>query len=447
MYARARPLPTQPAKPLWPGFLLALLVLGLGYWVYRVATQPRDVAVQASALKGTPAQNWAALKAFGPRPVGSEGHDRAVDWLETQFTALGYRVSRQDVTLQRPFDLGGSLKAGGAVIPVKAIYGAAGGEQTAKLVRISPQVTLLDLQALPLQTHIALTTCPGLNWKPLTENVVNAGAFGLVVIDDCPTQRLQKVGATPFPLVRVDAQHKNQVLALAGQTVTLKSSVEMRQVTGRNLLAARVNTNPEVLFGAHLDTVNGSLGANDNSSGVLALLEAARQAASTPLAEQAWFVAFDAEEDGTVGSRAFVRGFSYPLHNTRVMLNFDMVGVNAWPPGEAPLGVALHPEVLPLARKLRPDLHVFEEKANGPKILGRYAPLVGNSDHRFFKEIGVRTVFLHRGEDVNYHAPSDLTLQPELVQDTADFAVSLAREVIKAELKVDEPCGIGERDC
>ena len=62
MYARARPLPTQPAKPLWPWFLLALLVLGLGYWGYRVATQPRDVAVQASALKGTPAQNWAALK-------------------------------------------------------------------------------------------------------------------------------------------------------------------------------------------------------------------------------------------------------------------------------------------------------------------------------------------------------------------------------------------------
>ena len=90
---------------------------------------------------------------------------------------------------------------------------------------------------------------------------------------------------------------------------------------------------------------------------------------------------------------------------------------------------------------------MFGEKANGPKILGRYAPLVANSDHRFFKEIGVRTVFLHGGEDVHYHAPSDLTLQPELVQDTADFAVSLAREVIKAELKVDEPCGIGERDC
>lgn len=448
MSARTRPLPTKPAKPLWPWFVLALVLAGLAYWAYRVATQPRDPAVVAGSTQRTVAQDWQTLSTFGPRPVGSDGHDRAVDWLETQFLALGYRVTRQEVTLARPFDLGGTVQAGGTVIPVQAIYGAAGGEQTAKLVRVPPQATPEQLSRLGLQTNIALTICPGPDWKPLVENLLNTGAFGLVVIDDCPTARWQKVGATLFPLVYASVQEKARLLALAGQTVTVKSSVEQRQATGHNLVAARVNSSPEVVFGAHLDTVNGSPGANDNSSGVLAVLEAARQVVNTPLADQAWFALFDAEEDGTIGSRAFVRGFSYPLHDTRAMLNFDMVGVNAQPSGLQPLGVAIHPEVLPLARKLRPDLRVFEdEPISKVKILGRYAPPTGRSDHLHFKTIGIRTVFLNTGEDVNYHAPSDRTLHPALVQESADFAVALGRSVIRAKLPVDEPCGIGERNC
>ena len=44
---------------------------------------------------------------------------------------------------------------------------------------------------------------------------------------------------------------------------------------------------------------------------------------------QAWFVAFDGEEDGLQGSRAFVRQAEPQfLGQLRAMLNFDMVGVN-----------------------------------------------------------------------------------------------------------------------
>ncbi|WP_240738244.1 M28 family peptidase [Deinococcus fonticola] len=443
MAARTRPLPTKPAKPVWPWLLLTAVLLGLLSWGYRVVTQPSNPAVQARALGRTPAQNWQALRAFGPRPVGSKGHDRAVDWLETQFSALGYRVTRQDVPLTRSFDLGGSLRSGQTVIPVAAIYGAAGGEQTAKLVRVPPQASAEQLRQLPVQTNIALTTCPGPNWKPLVEAVMTAGAFGLVVIDDCPTRRWQKVDATPLPLVQAGARDKGRLLALAGQTVTLRSQVEERPVTGHNLVAARVKARPEVLLGAHLDTVNGSLGANDNSSGVLSVLEAARQAVNTPLADHTWFVLFDAEEDGTLGSRAFVRQFGFPLHSTRAMLNFDMVGVDV-----RPLGAAIDPEVLPLARQVRPTLRVFEdEPVSDRKILGRFAPPTGRSDHLHFKLTQKRTVFLHRGEDVNYHAPTDQTLQTALVQDTADFGVALARAVLKADLKVKEPCRIGAPSC
>lgn len=444
MYARTRPLPTKPARPLWPWVLLFLALSSLAYFGYSTLTRPRNPPVQASAATLTPAQQWQTLKTFGPRPVGEAGHDQALNWLEGQFTALGYHVTRQAVTVERPFDLGARLQtANGTVIPVTTLYGVGSGEQRAELLRIPPQATLEQLQALGLQAKIALTTCPGEQWRPLVERAISAGAFGVVAIDDCPVRRLQKVGSTPLPLVRANAQEKARLLALAGQTVTLTTRVEMREVTGHNLVAARVNSRPDIIYGAHLDTVNGALGANDNSSGVLAVLEAARQAAGTALAEQAWFVLFDAEEDGTLGSRAFVKGFSYPLHGTRAMLNFDMVGVNA-----EPLGVAIDPELQPLAQKLRPDIRVFDdEPLDTRETFGRTARLTGRSDHVQFKVIRVRTVFLHRGTDVNYHAPSDLALQPALVQDAADFAVQLGQATLQAPWNPDETCRNTGRNC
>jgi Zn-dependent M28 family amino/carboxypeptidase len=51
-----------------------------------------------------------------------------------------------------------------------------------------------------------------------------------------------------------------------------------------------------VLVGAHYDTVSGSPGANDNVSGVAALLEIARLLAAKPLARSVRFVAFVNEE-------------------------------------------------------------------------------------------------------------------------------------------------------
>jgi hypothetical protein len=67
-----------------------------------------------------------------------------------------------------------------------------------------------------------------------------------------------------------------------------------------------------MLVGAHLDTVRGSPGGNDNASGVAVLPEVARLAGSTSLDGLA-LVAFGAEEvqpDGRhhVGSAAYVRG-------------------------------------------------------------------------------------------------------------------------------------------
>ncbi len=68
-------------------------------------------------------------------------------------------------------------------------------------------------------------------------------------------------------------------------------------------------------------------GADDNASGVAALLEVASAVAGEPdLARTVYFVAFSAEEIGLVGSRHFVVHPPEPLEQAVAMINLDTVG-------------------------------------------------------------------------------------------------------------------------
>lgn len=87
-------------------------------------------------------------------------------------------------------------------------------------------------------------------------------------------------------------------------------------------------TNPELVYVAssHFDSVPGSAGADDNSSGSTALLEVARVLRGHPQAatiELAWFTA---EESGLLGSREFVRLAVASGKRIVGALNNDMVG-------------------------------------------------------------------------------------------------------------------------
>jgi Zn-dependent M28 family amino/carboxypeptidase len=61
-----------------------------------------------------------------------------------------------------------------------------------------------------------------------------------------------------------------------------------------------------LLVGAHYDTVAGSPGADDNASGLVVLLEIAERLSAVPLSRPVWLAAFCLEEQGLLGSAAFV---------------------------------------------------------------------------------------------------------------------------------------------
>jgi Zn-dependent M28 family amino/carboxypeptidase len=76
------------------------------------------------------------------------------------------------------------------------------------------------------------------------------------------------------------------------------------------------------------DTMAVHHGADDNASGVTAILGIARKITTLkqPLKRSLIFIAFDGEEEGLLGSKYYVNNPVIPLGKTMVMLNFDMVG-------------------------------------------------------------------------------------------------------------------------
>jgi len=131
---------------------------------------------------------------------------------------------------------------------------------------------------------------------------------------------------------RVDAD-----VRLAHEHADAANVVGVLRATGEN------EHRPPIVLGAHYDHLghggSGSLapeshdvhnGADDNASGVAALLEAARLVAAMPgpRVRDVWFVAFTGEEEGLFGSTEFVRHppIGLKVESALAMLNFDMVG-------------------------------------------------------------------------------------------------------------------------
>jgi Peptidase family M28 len=81
-----------------------------------------------------------------------------------------------------------------------------------------------------------------------------------------------------------------------------------QHLAGANVLAWKRGSSggPAFLVGAHLDTVSDSPGADDNASGVAAMVELARVLAPFEFEHDVLLVAFDMEELGSFGARALV---------------------------------------------------------------------------------------------------------------------------------------------
>lgn len=220
---------------------------------------------------------------------------------------------------------------------------------------------------------------------------------------------------------------------------------------GVNLLASLPTSGhrPTYVVGAHLDTVPGSPGADDNASGVACLLELARVVPSLGLGCDVLLAVFDEEETGLLGARAMAAELPGQRRLAGVVV-YECVGfytgatgAQTLPPGSALIYprqtrrmkrrdfrgdwtlLAYRNSARPLARTMA-DCLAYLAGADavmlardpvdlpmlGP-LMKRYVPLVehfARSDHRPFWERGVPAVQVTdtaNFRNPNYHRPSD----------------------------------------
>lgn len=202
------------------------------------------------------------------------------------------------------------------------------------------------------------------------------------------------------------------------ETVSLQTDVVSNEVQTQNILGYLENpNNPDgdiIVIGAHYDhlgmggigsssrvpdTVAVHYGADDNASGVAALIEMAGSLSSKidELPFSILFIAFAGEEMGLVGSKYYAENPILPIERVKAMFNMDMVGRLT---DEHKLAVGGVGTAIEFAELL-------EEVNNGHFNLAISTEGYGPSDHAAFYAKDLPVMYFSTGAHIDYHTPAD----------------------------------------
>mgnify|MGYP001020307900 CR=1 FL=1 len=251
-----------------------------------------------------------------------------------------------------------------------------------------------------------------------------AGFHGSRVTSEYIVSLLQWMGVSPladsyfqpFDAYRKERQKKGRLEVHPDSIAKLKQEVHQK-LTMRNVLGMipGKNTKEYVIVGAHFDhlgidpVLDGDQiynGADDNASGVSAVLQIARAflASGQQPERNVIFAFWDGEEKGLLGSKYFVQTCPF-LSQIKGYLNFDMIGRNNKP--QQPKQVvyfytAAHPgfgdwlkeDIRKYGLQLEPDYRAWENP-------------IGGSDNGSFAKVGIPIIWYHTDGHPDYHRPSD----------------------------------------
>ena len=251
-----------------------------------------------------------------------------------------------------------------------------------------------------------------------------AGFHGSRVTSEYIVSLLQWMGVSsladsyfqPFDAYRKERQKKGRLEVHPDSIAKLKQEVHQK-LSMRNVLGMipGKNTKEYVIVGAHFDhlgidpALDGDQiynGADDNASGVSAVLQVARAflASGQQPERNVIFAFWDGEEKGLLGSKYFVQTCPF-LSQIKGYLNFDMIGRNNKP--QQPKQVvyfytAAHPvfgdwlkeDIRKYGLQLEPDYRAWENP-------------IGGSDNGSFAKVGIPIIWYHTDGHPDYHQPSD----------------------------------------
>lgn len=182
-------------------------------------------------------------------------------------------------------------------------------------------------------------------------------------------------------------------------------------VRGKNVVAYDDNGSEHtMIIGAHYDHLGygaqGSLydgppaihnGADDNASGVAAMLALAKYLKDKPLQNNILFIAFSGEEKGLWGSNFFVDNSPLELEDINFMINMDMVGRLNEERQLAVYGTGTSPSWTKLMNGVKSPVFKMSITESG----------LGPSDHSSFYLEDIPVLHFFTGQHEDYHRPTD----------------------------------------
>jgi len=321
--------------------------------------------------------------AFGARLTGSASYERAAQWAAQQFREAGLASA----TLE-PFAIAHAWERGEAHARiVSAGADTAGGPDAADLpLPIEPlgwtpstpeagiEAEVLTAPANPTGAFFSsargrIVLLGARTSGDFDQRARDAGALALLVPDGDNTfvARPRRFGGdiAPLPTAEIRRDDANRIRGLLARgpvriAMTFQNRISPGPVIVHNVVAelsGRERPDEWVMVCAHLDSWDYAAGAQDNATGVAMVLDAARAIAAMgrPPRRSIRFALFSGEEEGLLGSAAYVSAHHVELDRAVAALNADAgTGrVIGWTvPGREDAAKALRPMAIELLSEL-----------------------------------------------------------------------------------------------
>ena len=285
----------------------------------------------------------------GSRAAGTDGYADSVDYVAGQLRDAGYRVTLDEFQFEFVFPaLLQQLTPVNATYETGAFTGSPPADVTGTVIPVDINLTgdrastsgceAADFTGLDFagSNDIALIQRGTCTFAEKAVNAEAAGAEAVIIFNqgNDPTREALIVGTlVPSPaeitIPVVGASFDDGVaLSQPGSTAHVRV-VPNETRTDVNVIAELPgrNANNVVMAGAHLDSVTAGPGINDDGSGSAALLETALQMSKVKPENTVRFAWWGAEEEGLIGSTAYVEGLSQAERDRIALyMNYDMVG-------------------------------------------------------------------------------------------------------------------------
>lgn len=222
----------------------------------------------------------------------------------------------------------------------------------------------------------------------------------------------------PFEAYNYERQQRRRFQVHPDSIALMKQGVHQKLDLNNVLgMISGKRSDEYVIIGAHYDhlgidpTLAGDQiynGADDNASGVSAVLQIAKAFLATGQQPErnVIFAFWDGEEKGLLGSKYFTQTFP-DIHQVKAYLNFDMIGRNN--KEDQPTHVVyFYTKAHPVFETwLRKDIDTYKLQ-----LTPNYRPWdkpVGGSDNASFALLEIPVIWYHTDGHPDYHMPGDHT--------------------------------------